>query len=162
MLSGNRIAIGQEPFRASSQGRSQLRFQPLGLLQLAFPHHDHLPAQAPQIAAVALVALHVLGELVLPEIHPRLGRGRPLAARVAVPETAVDENHRGVARQDDVGRPGKVAAAKPESEPHAVQQRPHDDFRLRVAPADAGHERGASGGGEEFRQKLPSSRQRIL
>lgn len=103
MLYGERNTTGSDSGRASGQGRSQLRFQLLEFLQLAFPNHHDLPTQAAQIATVALVALHVRRELGLPKFDTRFRRGRALAARMPVPEAAVDEHDRGVTGQHDVG-----------------------------------------------------------
>ena len=49
-----------------------------------------------------------------------------------MPETAVDEHNRPVLGENDVWLAGEILAVDPETEPHAVQQRTDNDFRLRI------------------------------
>ncbi|CAM2160962.1 conserved hypothetical protein [Paraburkholderia tropica] len=65
---------------------------------------------------------------------------------MAVPETAVHEHGGAIARQDDVGAARQFAHVEAKAEAAAMQQAANQDFRLRVAPANAGHH-PASGGG---------------
>lgn len=70
--------------------------------QPAFPDDDHPPAQAAEAADVPAVVGHVPREFFGPKLPVGLGGGGALATLVPVPETAVDEDHGPVARQDDV------------------------------------------------------------
>lgn len=69
-----------------------------------------------------------------------VGWGRAvLAAPVAMPEAAMNEDNSFVFGQDDVGTAREVFPVKPKTITHSVEERPDEEFRFRVLPPDAGH-----------------------
>jgi hypothetical protein len=74
---------------------------------------------------------------------------------VAVPEAAVDKNHRLVLWQNNVGLAGELfvlRAVDGETIAHGVQEGAHDKLGLRVFAADAAHVPGAALGREAIVQ----------
>jgi hypothetical protein len=107
---------------------------------LAFPNHEHTPAE---------LAERGFGAGVTPSIGPEFGypngpsgfrSGGPRAALVAVPEATVNEHHGPVSRQDDVGRAGQSPRTHSEAEPGPMKERPDAQFRGGVARADSRHD----------------------
>ena len=75
------------------------------------------------------------------------------AVFMAVPEAAVDEDDLAVLGQDEVGFAGEgpvFGAADGEAEAEAVEHGAQGELRPGVATVDAGHDRGAFGGGEDI------------
>ena len=73
-----------------------------GPFQLAFPDDDDVPALGLQLAPDFLVAPLVTDNLFLPELGVGFGDRVVLAAFVAVPEAAVDEDDSAVFGKNDV------------------------------------------------------------
>ena len=73
-----------------------------GFFQFALPDNDNVPAFGLKLTPDFLVALLVPCDLRFPELGVRLGHRIELAAPVAMPETAVDEDDRAVLWKDDV------------------------------------------------------------
>lgn len=77
-----------------------------------------------------LVVCNISREFLRPVLPVALGGGCDLASFVPVPETAMDENHGPVFRQDDVRLAGEGGHVKPEAVSRAVQKAA--DFTLRA------------------------------
>jgi hypothetical protein len=58
---------------------------------------------------------------------------------MTVPEAAMDEDHGGMARKDDIRTARQVSAVKSESQSRGVQALPHLQLRLRIDLPDTGH-----------------------
>lgn len=58
---------------------------------------------------------------------------------MAVPETAVHEHRRAVARQDDIGAAGQIAAVHTEAEPLTMQQPAHRHFGFGILCPNPAH-----------------------
>lgn len=75
------------------------------------------------------------------------------AVFMTVPEAAMDEDDRAVLGQDEVGFAGEgpvIRAADGEAEAEAVEHGAQDELGPGVAAADAGHDCGTFGGGEDI------------
>jgi hypothetical protein len=81
--------------------------------------------------------LSVLGELLQPEAQS--GFGPPPAARVLMPETAVDKDHFSEPRKNDVGFAGQVICMQPVSKAHRMNEAADAHFWLSVFAAHARH-----------------------
>ena len=66
------------------------------------------------------MAFHILLELLLPECLPRFGIVGVFAARMLVPETAVNKYNGLVLWQNNVGTAGKVPSVQTKSVAHPV------------------------------------------
>lgn len=107
--------------------------------RLAFPNHEHTPAELAERGAGAGVTPSICPEFGFPNRPSGFRSGGPRAALVAVPEATVNKNNRPVAREDDVGRAGQPPRAHSEAEPDPVKKRAHAQFRGGVARADSRH-----------------------
>lgn len=76
----------------------------------AFPDRYHRPTEVSQLLFIPLVPRDVRCEFACPIGHAGLGRRGVPTFRMAMPETSVDEYREAVARQDDIGTPGEIAA----------------------------------------------------
>lgn len=88
---------------------------------------------------MAFIPFGVAVELGQPPFASVCGCSAVLAAFVAVPEAAVNEDDGFVFGQDDVGTAGQFAVVQPEAVAHSMQQGADDDFGLGVARADSAH-----------------------
>ena len=88
-----------------------------GLLQLAFPDDDDAPAFGFELSPGLLVTLLVPSDFRRPEVGVSLGNRVVLAAFVAVPEAAVDEDDSVVFGEDDIGGAGETLVVHPVAEP---------------------------------------------
>jgi hypothetical protein len=89
------------------------RCQHFGLPNVAFPYDLDPPALRPQFGDIALIALDIAGELGVPIGLAALRRRCEAAARMLVPEAAVDEDRQPVPRQNQVWPACKVAPMHP-------------------------------------------------
>ena len=87
----------------AGQGLGEACGQGARVAQGALPDDDHTPAGGLEGGADRGIALDGAVELGQPPGGARAGRGGIAAARVAVPEAAVEEEGGAVARQDDIG-----------------------------------------------------------
>ena len=108
--------------------------------QRALPDDRNSPTACEQFLPCATVTLHVGPELGLPELAPggRIGCSR--AARMTMPETAVNEAGRPEAREDEIRCPGKAPNMKPISEATRVERSPQGEFWFRISGGDARHD----------------------
>ena len=124
------------------------------VLELAFPHHQHLPTQAAQLAQVLSVVRDIPREFVGPEFPVGLGDGGHFAVPVPVPETAVDKDHSMIFGQDNVRLAGEVLHVEPEAVARAVKQAADGPLRAGVLAPDLRHVPAAFG----FRKSIHHGR----
>src|SRR6185437_13719876 len=115
---------------------------------LALPDNLDAPAGGAELALVAAVAAAVGEELGLPVGAIRGGSSVGRAARMLVPEAAVDEDHLAAAGKHQVRRAGQVAAVQTVAVAGAVDQAADEQLRLSVLAADARHDRASLRFGE--------------
>lgn len=72
---------------------------------------------------------------------------------MAVPETAVGEKHRLVAREYNIRFAWQIAVMQPKPEPQGVQTATQDQFRLRVGASDARHHAASHRRGNDVRHR---------
>ena len=83
---------------------------------MALPNNNDEPSFSLKLAPNFLVTLLVTGDLGLPKLGVGLGYRIVLAAIVAVPKTAMDEDNGAVLGKDDVGGAGEAFVVYPVSE----------------------------------------------
>jgi hypothetical protein len=76
--------------------------------RFAFPHYNHAPCQATQLLSDSFISIHILGELLLPEVCPALWRVGKRTALMSMPEAPVHEQHGTIPRQNDIGATWKI------------------------------------------------------
>ena len=86
---------------------------------------------------ILLVSGFVCADLVLPEFDIRFRHAEFVTAVVAVPETAVDEDHGAVLPHHDVGFAGDALHVQAVADAVLPQPFADEDFRLGVFAADA-------------------------
>lgn len=106
---------------------------------LAFPYPDHSPAGELKVDSVGIVACHVHGNLVFPEVYVRLRQTEMAASLMAVPETAVDENDCPVFLEDNVGRSRQLPVVDAIAQTTGEKILPDDHLRLRILSLDGRH-----------------------
>jgi len=124
------------------------RLAPLG--EVVFPDADDAPARLAQGAIDPAFAGLVGGQLFGPErgVVARLGG----VFRASVPEAAVHEHRNPLFGKDEIGFAEDWAAAAPAGDSVPAEGYYQGQFRVLVAvPADAGHDVGALGRGENVR-----------
>ena len=108
-------------------------------LDFAFPDDNDMPAGLLQRGLFFFITFNVALEFFRPEFHVRFGHRGDFAAFMAMPEAAVDENHRMPFGQNDVGMAGQLWGVEAVAEAQHVQMMTHEQFRLRVFRADFAH-----------------------
>ncbi len=98
-----------------------------------------------------LVVRDVPRKLVGPKCPVALGSRGSLAALVPVPETPMDEDHRPMPRQNDVGLAGEILHMQPEPVPRAVEQAADQPLRDGVLAPDPRHSLATFSLGERIR-----------
>jgi hypothetical protein len=93
---------------ARTQRRNKLGHG-ITVLHFAFPDYVYAPTRIAECLRDAGVARLICVELCLPETGARLGRRGPPTAWVAMPKAPMNEHHRAMAGQDDIGRTGKIS-----------------------------------------------------
>ena len=127
----------------------RLRSQPFGdfvegcqlklRTQLAFPDHQHAPACIGQCFRRPRIADDIRAELERPEILIGFWSRGVAAARVSVPETAMNKDHRLSARESDIWSAGQTFVMQPEAQALSMQPAPKRHFGLRVSSPDTRH-----------------------
>jgi hypothetical protein len=100
--------------------------QALGVLGLALPNSEDLPAQAPEFAVVSPVARGIASTFGHPVSGVTNWRGSPALTGVHVPETAVHVNDLAKPGQNDIGRSRQISAMQSEAISKMMHQPPHD------------------------------------
>lgn len=107
---------------------------------LALPDHQYVPAEPFQLALLLKIAFAVSFELGPPPLGAGLGQHATSWAVVPVPETTVNLDRDPMARENDVGLAGQVAAVQAKAVPHAVEKRSHEHLRLSVLVPNPSHQ----------------------
>jgi hypothetical protein len=113
------------------------------ITQVAFPHNDHFPSEASQLSANSSIALDVLVEFLAPESGV-IGRSRgKTAARMPMPEAAMNKHGSLVTGKGEVGtaRKLRIMQTKPQPRPMKVTSNPL--LGRRVAAPDGRHHSAA-------------------
>ena len=105
-------------------------------LDFAFPDDEDPPSCFHELLLVALVPLHVAGELRLPELLARLWH-IGLLATVPMPEAPMNEDCRASSRKNQIGATAKLADMRAEAIATGVKSASHEQFGLRVHATDA-------------------------
>ena len=108
-------------------------------LDFAFPDDNDMPAGLLQRGLLFFIALDVALEFLRPEFHVGFRHGGDFAAFMAMPEAAVDENHRMPFGQNDIGMSGQFRRMETVAEAQHMQMMTHNQFRLRVLRPDFAH-----------------------
>ena len=106
--------------------------------QRAFPDRQYSPSVRPEMAYRAVVALDVSADLVLPELCPSFRPPKQMTL-VAVPKAPMDEHHRLMPWEDQIGRSRDCRAMELEAEAAPVQAPSDNDLRLRVLASNSTH-----------------------
>jgi hypothetical protein len=106
---------------------------------LTFPDNENSPSQRTQPLHRGAVSLDIPLEFGGPELGIVLWRGRTVTPAMPMPKTPMHENNTAQARKYDIRSTWKIAAMKPESEPHRVSLAAHNEFRLRILTAHSRH-----------------------
>jgi hypothetical protein len=116
---------------------------------LALPDSHDVPTRPTKSTSASHIACNVLIELVDPEIGPRLWCRAVGASAMSMPETAVNEDHKTMARKNQIRASGKVLAVQPKPEPEAMQQAADNQFWLCVTRSDPRHHATATLGTDD-------------
>ena len=111
----------------------------INVLQPAFPDHENLPAVTSKLQLVSSIASDVRSEFLIPELRPSCRPDTTITAGMPMPVATVDENNPAVLWKHEVRSSGKIATVKSETESHAMNDGPNDQFRFCVARSDSGH-----------------------
>ena len=103
-------------------------FKLLWLAQCAFPDNCNSPAGLKQFVSVASIALHVGGELRLPEFRARGRCGRVRAPGMSMPKAAVHEAHGAESGKHQIRGAGQLAGVQPVSETAGVESPAQDEL----------------------------------
>ena len=104
-----------------------------------FPYDDNMPAGLLQRGLFFFIAFNVALEFLRPEFHVGFRHCGDFAAFMAMPEAAVDENHRMPFGQNDIGMSGQLRGMEAIAKAQHVQMMTHEQLRLRVFRADFAH-----------------------
>lgn len=129
--------LGRSGTAPEKSGES--RPQPFQIPRLAFPNYHRRPAQLSKVGHVPEVPGHIRAKLLLPEGLTCIWYRRASTSIVAVPETAMNEDHLLPAWEADVRRPGQIAPVEPVAVAEGIQQTSHGHFRPGVLRPDPCH-----------------------
>ncbi len=138
------LSLGQgreELMRANSLAEEglQLTVQGAGAIQLAFPDDKHRPAHSPQLGAGGSVAGFVAQQFRLPILDARSGQPSGGAARVHMPEAAVNKDDFCFFGKDNIRASGQIGSMEPIAEPGLVKNASNLALGLRILALDAPH-----------------------
>ena len=108
-------------------------------LDFAFPDDNDMPASLFQRGLFFFIAFNVALEFLRPEFHVGFRHCGDFAAFMAMPEAAVDENHRMPFGQNDIGMSGQLRGMEAIAKAQHVQMMAHDHFRFCVFRPDFAH-----------------------
>jgi hypothetical protein len=109
----------------------------------AFPDYGDPPTRFQESGAAPLVPNLGCGELALPEFSARLWLRGLLAARVLVPEAAVNEADGAVLWKDEIRSSRKSLAVESVPESARMEGLAQSKLRFRVFATDGGHDPGS-------------------
>lgn len=117
--------------------------------QGAFPDEADAPFFFHQNGHRAHIAGLVVAYFFEPEFRSRRRFFEKRAILVAMPEAAMDKNHRPKFRKNEVGRACQPPVVQPKPKPAPMQRPPNLHFGLRVGRADARHHLAALRGSDD-------------
>src|SRR5581483_1770393 len=161
-LLSSRNRGGLEIGRLSGDELLQLLRTPIKVLaDCALPNDRDPPAECGQCPSLFQVPLTVALDLVAPEVRVGARKLEIPASLVPMPEAAVHENHRVVLLDDNIGTTWQTSVVQAKPEPSSKKGLAHQDFRLRVLPADALHHAGTGRAVDDIHhQETPEKPQR--
>lgn len=112
----------------------------------ALPDHNDFPPVFHERIADLEVASNIVGKFCPPFFGVGRGCRGLVAAGMAVPEAAMDENRRAPFRQDDVGVARQCALVETKAEPMRVKKFAHGDLGPRIGRPDSRHHSGSGCG----------------
>src|SRR5665213_570943 len=107
-------------------------FEAVGVIQLAFPDGQHLPALPRKRPFVSIVPFAVSFQLWSPEFEAGLGHARQGAACVPVPETTMDEDNLAPGPEHKIGTAGQFPCVEPIPIAETKDDFPDGELRTRV------------------------------
>lgn len=124
--------------------------QMIQVLSLALPNNQNAPAHFLQGLLVPSVTANVAIQLLSPELAP--GSGDPVcrAARVAMPETTVDEDYLAPRAEHQIGAAWKLLGMETVAVTYAVNEPPNDHLGPRVLGGNPAHQLAALLGSERI------------
>lgn len=135
------IEPGQANFTTTDDSPEQL-IELFSVTRLALPDREHAPPKCLEAFCVTTVAIDIGRELGHPEIATRRWSRCVPASRMSVPEAAMYQYDRSVARQHDVRTARQSPVVKAESQTCSVEVGANDQFGPCVAAPDSGHHPG--------------------
>ncbi len=133
----------------------------LAVVQLAFPNCQNTPTLGFQIGLVTRIAGHGIGSLRRPENHVARRSRLPRAARVGVPETAVDEHNLVALCEHDVWFPRKPSDVQPVPVAQRVQKSSDNPFGFRVYGTNTRHGSASLRGAHDVRHDTNATPARL-
>lgn len=115
----------------------------IGSRYLALPDNEHTPPEPGQFRLVLCVALLVRCELGSPEVLSSRRTEGSYTSGVRVPEAPMHKNDSATRGKHEVRRARQVCSVKSKPIAKLVRFAPHDQLRLGVFAANAGHQAGA-------------------
>jgi hypothetical protein len=103
------------------KGICEFALKRLHFSDFAFPNDKHSPAKLHEFIPHTLVASHIPANLADPVVTVGLRCSRATSAAVAMPKTAVNEDGRTPARQNDIRLSGQPAPAKAKAQSSAMK-----------------------------------------
>lgn len=129
---------------------------------LALPDDKDAPAKIAEDTEYVTVARDIRSELFLPEAGTRCGRCSTEPAAMAMPETAVYEQHHPASRKHDIRPARQILSVKSEAVAHRVEKAPDDQLWAGVPPLDRPHVAGALFRGQHVGHDSRHNRLRLL
>jgi hypothetical protein len=117
------------------------------MLQGAFPDDSYTPTKSSERFHVSPVTIDIVQKFSLPEFYIGTGGGGVTTSFVSMPEAAVDENHRSVFGEYEIGRAWQFLDMKSIAEPFGEKSSSECSFWPSVLAADARHHSAALRGG---------------
>ena len=112
---------------------------PVGGFKLTFPDSNAMPSHVSKPFLLLNVPFPVAVYLPLPEVDICFRHPEEAASLVAVPEAAVDKDHRMVFAQHDVGMSGQTWVVQPEPVTMSEEKSSYCQFRFGVLAAYGSH-----------------------
>ncbi len=124
---------------------------------LAFPNHEHAPAESLEFPPLTRVAPHVALQLISPVGHSRFWN--PVASRtvVLVPEATMHEDHGAETGEHQIRPSWQVSNMQSIAITEAMDEGADETFRGRVLATDTRHQLAAFGGSEMVHEWLEVS-----
>jgi hypothetical protein len=128
------------------------------ILCLAFPDRENPPSEASQLPSLASISDTIPLQLWKPEVKTCRWRLPPRAA-MPMPKTPMDQDHRTVSFEHDIGRPWQSCLMQAKPKPHRMQRMSYNQLRLRISGTNRRHVETSLMGGDLVH--LPEPRQTL-